>query len=694
MADIFLSYSRQDQATARRFAEGLEREGFTVWWDQALSAGEAFDRVTEKALDEAKAVVVLWSKKSVESRWVRAEATLAHTNNRLVPAMIEACRRPMLFELTHTPDLSGWNGEVDDARWRSFIGDLRKFVVKSGPPSTTDSRIDVEPGAPPAGVSKGGLNALRFKRKPLVMGALASLLLVAAVLALLATRASHRAPTVAATGGAAKVSATVPPRLVAVLAFEDLSSDGKLQQFSRSLIAEIIGQLNRNHVPVASGAGTSASGSAELAPPTQRLNVAYAFGGTVERSGTDILARVRLDDVRQNTAAWSSEYRAADGEAKSLQEQIAMEAAIVANTALEADRRVGRDLEAVNLLIQATLYAMRNRPDELDANWQNAKRLVEKFPDIPHMHAQLATISAFLVPRSPPERAAMLRSLAMKEAELALKLNPKMDVAGVRVLLVPAIGHWGERESLLGGDGNNWKCNLLREVGRFNDALDCGRQAQAPTPASPNRNATLLLALASKGRMNEAMPLAEQSWRAWPTHSAVWNARLHTLLFAKRWDAALGLFTEGAFRPIEVDDSTFRTWRSALEAMKAGSATARHNAAKAMLGIIGPGQDLVSMLPHEVYDQGNAIAMLAMLGDVDAAFEQARKYLVRDSFANSSFLFWPNLGAFRADPRFMKLAADIGLVDYWRSAGKWPDFCDEPGRPYDCKAVAATANEH
>jgi TolB-like protein len=686
MADIFLSYSRQDQATARQFAKGLQGEGFTVWWDQALSAGEAFDRVTEKALDEAKAVVVLWSKKSVDSRWVRAEATQAHTNNRLVPAMIEACRRPLLFELTHTPDLSGWNGEVEDARWRSFVGDLRKFLGNSGP----------------AASSNGGPNAPGPTKRPLMIGALASLLLVAGVLALLATRPSHRTPAAAATSGVANGSAPMPARRIAVEAFEDLSSDSSLQRFSRSLMSEIIGQLNRSLVPVVSSAGTPASGSARLATPAQRPDVAYAFGGTVERSGTDILARVRLDDVRQNTTAWSSEYRAADGQEKNLQEQIAMEATAVASAALQADRVAGGDLESVNLLIQSGLYAIRNRPDELDATWQNAKRLVEKFPDASYRHSTLALISAFLVPRSPPERAAVLRSLAMEEIEHALKLNPKDALVGTaRAALVPAVGHWAERESLL-LDGNttpnpaptNWESNLLREVGRLNDALDYGRQAQAPTPATPNRNATLVLALAAKGRSNEAMPLVEQSSRAWPTHSALWNARLHTLLFAQRWDAALGLFSEGAFRPIEVDDSALRAWRSALAAMKSGSAIAKRNAARGMLRIIGPGQDLVSMLPHEVYDQGNAIAMLAMLGDMEAAFGQARQYLVRDSFANSSFLFWPSLAAFRADPRFMKLAADIGLVDYWRSTGKWPDSCDEPGRPYDCKAVEATTDQH
>ena len=61
MPDIFLSYARRDRAVASRFAEGMCREGFDVWWDQTLTAGEAFDKVTEVALEQARAVVVLWS---------------------------------------------------------------------------------------------------------------------------------------------------------------------------------------------------------------------------------------------------------------------------------------------------------------------------------------------------------------------------------------------------------------------------------------------------------------------------------------------------------------------------------------------------------------------------------------------------------------------------------------------------------
>jgi hypothetical protein len=74
--DIFLSYGHDDLSTASRFAKGFEREGFTVWWDASLRSGEAFDAAIESALKGAKAVVVLWSRTSVQSRWVRAEATV------------------------------------------------------------------------------------------------------------------------------------------------------------------------------------------------------------------------------------------------------------------------------------------------------------------------------------------------------------------------------------------------------------------------------------------------------------------------------------------------------------------------------------------------------------------------------------------------------------------------------------------
>jgi len=129
--DIFISYCREERPVARRFAECFADEGFSVWWDAQLHSGETFDEVIERELRAAKAVVVLWSPRSVASRWVRAEATLADRDNKLVPIIIEPCNRPIIFELTHAAELAEWTGDTSEASYQTLIRDLRRMVGKT-----------------------------------------------------------------------------------------------------------------------------------------------------------------------------------------------------------------------------------------------------------------------------------------------------------------------------------------------------------------------------------------------------------------------------------------------------------------------------------------------------------------------------------------------------------------------------------
>lgn len=130
--DVFISYSREDRAAARHFAKCLGAEGLAVWWDAALHSGETFDEVIERELKAASAAIVLWSPRSVVSRWVRAEATLADRQGKLVPVIIEKCDRPIIFELSHTTDLSDWAGDTSDPRWESLVQDVRRLVQRKG----------------------------------------------------------------------------------------------------------------------------------------------------------------------------------------------------------------------------------------------------------------------------------------------------------------------------------------------------------------------------------------------------------------------------------------------------------------------------------------------------------------------------------------------------------------------------------
>lgn len=125
MADVFISYKSDDRAAARLYADALVSEGISVWWDPALRTGETYDEVIERNLREASIVVVLWSPRSVRSKWVRAEATIGERKGGLLPVLIEQCERPVAFELTQTADLRGWAGDRSDARWVGLISDLR-----------------------------------------------------------------------------------------------------------------------------------------------------------------------------------------------------------------------------------------------------------------------------------------------------------------------------------------------------------------------------------------------------------------------------------------------------------------------------------------------------------------------------------------------------------------------------------------
>ena len=67
--------------------------------------------------------MVLRSRKSVASRWVRARGTLADRNKTSVPVLEEPCERLIMFGLTQTTEQSHLNGAADDAgRIQTLVG--------------------------------------------------------------------------------------------------------------------------------------------------------------------------------------------------------------------------------------------------------------------------------------------------------------------------------------------------------------------------------------------------------------------------------------------------------------------------------------------------------------------------------------------------------------------------------------------
>lgn len=141
MSDVFISYAREDRDRARLLAEALEAHGWSVWWDRKMVAGQAFDDTIERQLQTAKSVVVLWSRHSIGSEWVRSEAGLASERDVLVPALIDDVKQPLEFRRRHAADLTRWTGDPADL---DFQGLCEGIAAKTRVPPSP-----LQPGIPP-----------------------------------------------------------------------------------------------------------------------------------------------------------------------------------------------------------------------------------------------------------------------------------------------------------------------------------------------------------------------------------------------------------------------------------------------------------------------------------------------------------------------------------------------------------------
>jgi adenylate cyclase len=128
LADVFISYARGDQPMAGRVAKGMQAAGFDVWWDADLPAHRSYSEVIELNLEEAKAVVVLWSKTAAQSQWVRAEADFARNAGTLVQATVDGSIPPLPFNQIQCANLKGWRGTASHSGWAKLQGSVDALV--------------------------------------------------------------------------------------------------------------------------------------------------------------------------------------------------------------------------------------------------------------------------------------------------------------------------------------------------------------------------------------------------------------------------------------------------------------------------------------------------------------------------------------------------------------------------------------
>ncbi|WP_108786991.1 TIR domain-containing protein [Erythrobacter sp. Alg231-14] len=158
--DIFISYSRADRERVDYIAKALQAEGYEVWWDRDIRAGEEFDHVIDKAIKSSKAIIVVWSNQSINSRWVKEEAEDGVETDTLVPITIDQVVIPRGFRRIQAAELQdGGEDPTKSANWPEFLDSVRKLagpatgLPESGTPKTQAELLDDITSSPEATAS-------------------------------------------------------------------------------------------------------------------------------------------------------------------------------------------------------------------------------------------------------------------------------------------------------------------------------------------------------------------------------------------------------------------------------------------------------------------------------------------------------------------------------------------------------------
>ncbi|MEW6528231.1 MAG: toll/interleukin-1 receptor domain-containing protein [Spirochaetota bacterium] len=101
---VFISYSHEDSKIVEKIAKYLVKENLHVWIDKwQLNFGDSLIQKVQDAISEASVLLIMLSKKSVESEWCKKELTagllreLEEKRVVTIPVLLEDCQIPLFL---------------------------------------------------------------------------------------------------------------------------------------------------------------------------------------------------------------------------------------------------------------------------------------------------------------------------------------------------------------------------------------------------------------------------------------------------------------------------------------------------------------------------------------------------------------------------------------------------------------------
>jgi tetratricopeptide (TPR) repeat protein len=626
MASVFLSYDRDDADKAKPIAVALERTGHTVWWDLHVRGGAQFGKVIEEALKAADAVVVLWSSHAIESAWVKDEAAAGRDSGRLVPVTIDGSEPPLGFRQFHTIDLS----RRRKAQLEQLFEAITALAQRDAPP-------------PPAVEPKRAVTSRNLR--PWLAGGAVLAVVIAAVVLWRALDRSSGLPVVAVTAA----DASTGSRATASDLFVKL---GTLAQ---------IGQGQWQLVDAAS----------------LRSKPDFLFRAADSSSPTQPDANVVLLDGKDGTLLWSREFNAPDEAAADVRQQLSLTVGRVLGCALEARANGGLRRDLLKIFLDGC--AQLSEASDLDPQKGAAimrmvvngqPRFVPAWRRLVLADVDVRTLAQNSGGDPGPER--QLRQDIRDASRVAPEL-PEITLA--EASLLPPTAYARSLDLLARAKAQapdnphvyTEEAQELARVGRMEESTASARRAAELDPLAPGATTQLIMALAHAGQIVAARRELDRAEKIWAGTGALrdaefaFNFRYGDIRIAQRVDSRVG-----------------------------GDTYVRAREDPSPQNIDAMVKDLNQSKSHPTLDvAGGAIQALAQFHRTDDAFDWIAKVPTPAIAEASYILFRPYFTDVRRDPRFMLVAKRIGLVDYWRQSGHWPDYCNEPGLAYDCKAEAA-----
>lgn len=493
MADVFLSYKREDAARVRKLAAALRQSGLAVWWDEDIPPSAPWEATIEKALAEARTVIVCWSPASIASDNVRSEARVAREDGRLIQVLIKPCSPPLFFGERQALDLSKWRGNVDDDR----IARLTETVSKVGAGEAIEAAT--------ARVRKKAL-----PRRSLATAAI--ILLLLGVAAFLAYRSSQT---------------RLSPAL-AVIPFEDLSPAHDKAYFAEGIGEAILSALSAEKRFRVLGRTSARQIGRDPNPMAVRksLGITHLLEGSARTAGDVLRVNVRLIDTKDGSTVWQEEYRGRMSDVFAVQDRISSAVAqnlpgFLGSAGTPAESPVTK-VNAYQTYLAARSI-MRNRSEgSLRQALGLARQVIATDPNYAPGHALYAEL-VWLLSDDPDSYgsipAAKATRIGERHARTAIRLAPNQAEGYAALGLVRLVTSPSEAIPALRraieldpsrADARVWLAIPLTKAGRYDEGLQLSRDAAAIEPLWHMPIYDLVVRLAVNGQPAEARRIAAQ----------------------------------------------------------------------------------------------------------------------------------------------------------------------------------------